>query len=66
MPFQRGGQDGLVRFHQADATHDHDIQATKPHLMMAEAFAHDPLEPVARHGRPSHLAGDGQPQTGIR
>jgi hypothetical protein len=66
VSFKRGGQDGVIRLHQADATHDHDIEATEFPLVMTETFTHDSLEPITRHSRPGHLAGNGQAQTGIR
>ena len=63
VPLQRGEQDGIVRFGQSDAAHHHAIQATEPCLMVSEAVAGDPLEPVARHGGFGDLAGNGQTET---
>lgn len=65
MPFQRGEQDGVVRFRRAGAAQHHAVQTAEFPLVAPEAFAHDPLDPVARHGGLGDLAGDGQAQAGV-
>jgi len=47
-------------------THHDAIKTTDLRLMLAKAFAHHPLDPVADDGRPGHFAGNSQAEAGMR
>jgi len=65
MPFERGEQNRVILLARPRPGHHHAIQAIELALAPAEAFACDPLQAVARHGRLSDLAGNRQTQARV-
>ena len=65
MPFERGEQNRIVLLARTGPGHHHAIQPAQLALALAEAFAREPLQAVARRSGFGDLAGNRQTQTRV-